>query len=99
MPAINNISFERPLLEEDWTLTCLPDSTPDGKKIHFRVEGSVTGPDGDGWNTERFVSPSGRVVIEPGDYQIAWTLGYRKAALPEGFQVTWRILSAVRRRL
>ncbi len=90
MPAINNISCEQPPLEEDWTLTCLADSTPDGKKIHFRVEGSLTGPDGEGWNTERFVSRSGRVVIEPGDYQIAWTLGYRKATLPEGFQVTWR---------
>ena len=90
MPAINNIAFEQPLLEEDWTLTCLPDSTPDGKKIHFRVQGTVTGDDGEGWNTERFVSPSGRVIIEPSDWRIAWTLGYRKATLPEGFQVKWR---------
>ncbi len=89
MPAINHIGFEQPLYEEDWTLTCLPDSSPDGKKIHFRVEGTVTGADGEGWNTERFVSPSGRVVIEPGDWRIAWTLGYRKATLPEGFQVKW----------
>ena len=89
MPAINNIAFEQPLVEEDWTLTCLPDSTPDGKKIHFRVEGSVTGADGDGWDTERFVSRSQRVIIEPSDWRIAWTLGYRKATLPDGFQVKW----------
>ena len=90
MPAINNIAFETPLVEEDWTLTCLPDSTPDGKKIHFRVQGSVTGDDGEGWNTERFVSRSQRAIIEPSDWRVAWTLGYRKATLPEGFQVTWR---------
>ncbi len=90
MPAINHIAFEKPLVEEDWTLTCLPDSMPDGKKIHFRVQGSVTGDDGEGWNTERFVSRSQRVVIEPPDWRIAWTLGYRKATLPEAFTVTWR---------
>ncbi|MFZ2643673.1 MAG: SGNH/GDSL hydrolase family protein [Verrucomicrobiia bacterium] len=90
MPAINNIAFEQPLVEEDWTLTCLPDSTPDGKKIHFKVQGSVTGEDGEGWNKERFVSRSRRVVIEPSDWQIGWTLGYKKATLPEGFKVTWR---------
>ncbi|NQT16155.1 MAG: SGNH/GDSL hydrolase family protein [Planctomycetes bacterium] len=90
MPAVNNVAFEQPLLEEDWTLTCLPDSTPDGKKIHFRVQGSVTGEDGQGWSTERFVSRSERAIIEPSDWRVAWTLGYRKATLPEGFQVTWR---------
>jgi len=90
MPAINNIGFEAPLVEEDWTLTCLPDSTPDGKKIHFRVEGSVTGEDGEGWSTERFVSRSRRAIVEPSDWRVAWTLGYRKATLPEGFKVTWR---------
>ena len=90
MPAINNIAFNTPLLEEVWTLTCLPDSTPDGTKIHFKVVGSKTGEDGEGWNTERFVSKSGRVIIEPMDWRIPWTLSYKKATLPEGFQVTWQ---------
>jgi hypothetical protein len=90
MPAVNNIGFDRPLVEEDWTLTCLPDSTPDGQKIHFKLQGSVTGDDGEGWSTERFVSRSQRAIIEPVDWHVAWTLGYRKAKLPEGFNVTWR---------
>jgi len=90
MPAVNNIAFEKALVEEEWTLTCLPDSTPDGKKIHYRLQGSVTGDDGEGWNTERFVSRSGRAIIEPADWRVAWTLGYRKATLPEGFKVTWK---------
>ena len=90
MPAVNNIGFEQAPAEEAWTLTCLPDSVPDGKKIHFKVAGSVTGEDGEGWSTERFVSRSGRAVIEPSDWRVAWTLGYKKATLPEGFQVTWK---------
>ena len=90
MPAVNNIAFNRPLVEEEWTLTCLSDSTPDGKKIHYKVQGAVTGDDGEGWSTERFVSRSGRAIIEPSDWRVAWTLGYKKATLPEGFKVTWK---------
>ncbi len=90
MPAVNHVGFEKPPVEEKWTLTCLPDSTPDGKKIHFQLKGSVTGDDGQGWSTESFVSRSGRATIEPSDWRIAWTLGYKKATLPEGFQVKWR---------
>jgi hypothetical protein len=90
MPAINHIDFAVPLLEEDWTLTCLPDSEPDGSRIHFRVSGSVTGEDGEGWSHESFVSRSQRVSMEPADWRIAWTLGYRQATLPAGFQVIWR---------
>ncbi|HOD82116.1 MAG: hypothetical protein BWX88_03820 [Planctomycetes bacterium ADurb.Bin126] len=90
MPAVNHVAFDRPPVEEDWTLTCLGDSTPDGKKIHFKLQGGVTGDDGEGWSTERFVSRSGRAILEPPDWRIAWTLGYRKATLPEGFKVTWR---------
>jgi len=89
MPAINNISFDQPLLDEEWTLTCLPDSLPDGSKIYFKVAGSMTGDDGEGWNTERFVSRSRRAIIQPDDWQIAWTLGYKKATLPPGFTVSW----------
>jgi hypothetical protein len=90
MPAIKQVSFEKAPLAEDWTLTCLNDSTPDAKTIHFRVTGSLTGEDGEGFSTERFVSQSGRVVIEPADWHLVWSLGYKKLTLPEGFQVTWR---------
>lgn len=90
MPAIKQVSFETAPLAEDWTLTCLSDSTPDAKKIHFKVTGSLTGEDGEGFSTERFVSQSGRVVIEPADWHLVWSLGYKKLTLPEGFQVKWK---------
>lgn len=90
MPAIKQIGFEKPLLQEDWTLTCLPGSTPDGKRIHFKVRGSVTGEDGEGFSDNRFVSKSGRVAIDPADWHLAWILGYVKASLPDAFEVKWK---------
>lgn len=90
MPAIKQVSFEKPLLKEEWTLTCLPDSAPDGKKIHFKLAGSLTGDDGEGTSDVRFVSKSGRAVIEPADWHLAWSLGYKKLTLPENFQVKWK---------
>ena len=90
MPAINHIASQVAPLAEEWMLTCLPDSTRDGKKIHFDLRGSATGYDGDGWSTTPFVSSSRRVMIEPDDWRVAWTLGYKKTELPDAFRVTWR---------
>jgi hypothetical protein len=90
MPAIKQIGFEKPLLQENWTLTCLPDSTPDGKSIHFKVRGSVSGEDGEGFSDTKFVSKSGRVAIDPADWHLAWILGYVKLSLPDAFEVKWK---------
>lgn len=90
MPAINNISFAAPLLKEDWTLTALPDSATNARPLHFTVSGSVTGFDGEGWSTNRFVSKSGRVIIEPSDWGCSWQYTYFKKTLPKDFKVTWR---------
>lgn len=90
MPAIKQIRFQQAPQAEDWTLTCLADSTPDAKKVHFKVAGSLTGDDGEGFSTEPFVSRSGRVVIDPADWHLVWSLGYKKLSLPEAFQVKWK---------
>jgi len=90
MPAINNISFETPLTLEDWVLSALPGSATNASPLHFSVSGSVTGFDGEGWSTNRFVSKSGRVIIEPADWGCTWQYTYFKKTLPENFKVTWR---------
>ena len=89
MPAIKQVGFQQPPGAQKWTLSLLPDSSADGTKLHFKVDGAETGAEGEGWSDQRFVSPSGRVVIEPADWHVAWPLSYRKKTLPEGFQVTW----------
>ncbi len=89
MPAVKQVSFEQTPVCEKWTLTCLKDSTPDAQRVHFRVQGSVTGDDGEGYSDQRFVSRSGRVVIEPDDWHLAWCLGYKQLQLPANFPITW----------
>ena len=89
-PAINRIGWEKPLILEKWTARILE---CDKEKNHlvYEVIGSKTGPDGKGDQSKRFVSNSGRVVIEPGMWMICHTLRYRKIELPKGYEVTWEV--------
>jgi hypothetical protein len=92
-PAFREHSHQSPLVPERWTLRVL-ESTADGKRIRFRVFGSVTKDDGEGVSTERFVSRSGRVVIEGGDnWGVAYALEYRKKTMPSEYQVTWEVVA------
>ncbi|HYO80330.1 MAG TPA: glycoside hydrolase family 2 TIM barrel-domain containing protein [Bryobacteraceae bacterium] len=89
--SINRVSSIKPLLVEDWRVE-LFDVAPDAAMFRFRVIGSRTGPDGNGLSTERFVSNSGRVVIEPGDWAIKRAYDLRKKPMPEGFVIHWSVL-------
>lgn len=77
------ITSETPPVEEDWTIT-VTEGGPE--EFHFKIAGSVTGPDGEGVSTERFVSDSGRVVIEPGHW---WTRtpGEKSSPLKPGYEL------------
>jgi hypothetical protein len=96
-PAFKILGCQQPPIAEDWTLRVLK-NTPNGKKFSFRVRGSVTGDDGEGTSDQRFVSKSGRVVIESaGNWMVASAIDYRsknKAAvqMPEDFQVKWQVV-------
>ena len=61
------------------------------KSIQFRLSGSVTGDDGEGWSTEDFISNSGRIRIARPDWNIAFPLKLRKTSLPKDFQVTLKV--------
>ena len=78
MPMIRHVDIAagaRPVAE-DWTLTYLEGTDPLGKPLHFKVEGSVTGFDGEGWSTNDFRSTSGRAVIAQSDFDCVWQYGY-----------------------
>lgn len=83
--ALTRVDWERALQLEDWTLKVTSVSA-DGKSWKFEVQGTKTGPDGAGTNTEPFVSKSGRVRIDPA----AW---FRNAKMPvtTGFQIQWKV--------
>jgi hypothetical protein len=89
-PAINRIDHEKPLVLEKWTAKILEYDVAKNL-LRFEVIGSKTGPDGWGEATKRFVSDSGRVVIEPRMWSVIGALRYRKMELPKDYEVTWEV--------
>jgi hypothetical protein len=87
-PSINQFGHEKPLVVETWTLK-FTECDAEKKVIRFALNGSVTGPDGEGTAAERFVSRSGRVIIEPGAWNVLWALQYSKKPLPADYLITW----------
>lgn len=65
----------------------------DDKLFSFTLSGSKTGPDGEGRSDQKFVSKSGRIVIEPEDWGVAFpmTMSGLKS-VPEKFTVKWNIV-------
>ena len=74
---------------ETWTATIRPMGN-DLKQFGFDLVGSVTGADGSGSATNRFVSKSGRIVIEPDDWNLAYGRKVFQRALPDAFTVSWK---------
>ena len=88
-PCLLRVSSQAPLLAEDWTLTLT--RVGDGlKECAFTVSGSKTGPDGEGTSTARFVSKSGRVVLEPDDWNLAYCNKVFKRTVPAGHPIHWK---------
>lgn len=77
MPMIKHVDIAPGAtpVAEDWTLTYIDGTMPLGNPIHYKVEGSVTGFDGEGWNTNDFRSVSGRAVISKSDFH-TWQYTY-----------------------
>ncbi len=101
-PIIRRVDHVAPQVVEDWTATAT-DFSPDGKHFKFTVQGSITGPDGEGNSDERFVSKSGRVVLEPNYWNMSysfalmqgpWAKDKNKPAFvtPKEIVATWKVL-------
>jgi hypothetical protein len=81
--VITRVDWEKPRIAEDWTLKLTEYKGP--KDFKYTVQGSKTGPDGEGSSAGRFVSKSGRVVLEPKDFFFE---NCRKPIAP-GFEIKW----------
>jgi hypothetical protein len=101
-PVISRIDHRAPLVLEEWTAT-LSHFSPDGKHFQFSVRGSVTGPDGEGNADQVFVSKSGRVVIDPEDWNVVYSFGLMRGpwakdkskppfVVPQEVVATWKIV-------
>ena len=61
------------------------------KLFTFTLTGSKTGADGEGRSDARFVSKSGRVVIETNDWNVAYATSLAGIKpVPEKFDVKWK---------
>ncbi len=89
-PAIRRVSNVKPLIAEDWTLK-VDKVNADSTIYYYSVKGTKTGVDGSGNTAERFVSKSGRVVIEPDNFMFSEINKGFHGEVPVGFTVTWSV--------
>ncbi len=89
-PSILNVTAQKPLIAEDWKLV-ITEVDPEVKKIKFDAFGSITGFDGSGESDQKFVSNSGRVVIEPHNWWLQNAYQNFGKPVPVGFQIKWSV--------
>ena len=89
-PAVIRVDREKPLVLEEWTAR-VTDINADASKFKFEVAGSKTGPDGAGSSDAKFVSRSGRIVIEPQNWWFHSDYQLSKKPTPTGFEVRWQV--------
>jgi hypothetical protein len=89
-PAILQINSEKPLIVEDWQLI-ITDINEDATLFKFKLFGSKTGFDGTGDNQTKFISQSGRVVIQPENWWVKSAQEYTKKTPPKGFIIRWQV--------
>ena len=78
------------LLEETWTIR-LSGANDDYSTFRFSLTGSETGPDGEGSATEKFVSKSGRIVIDPSDWNLQYSKNVFKQPLEPDAEITFSV--------
>ena len=88
-PVLLRVGSVATLVSEEWSLQ-ITEASADGRTCRFALIGSVTGADGSGVSTNLFVSNSGRVVIEPEDWNLHYCVTVFNRVLPENYTATWR---------
>ena len=92
-PALLQLHFGPSVpVAETWTAT-IRQANDALTEFAFDVEGSVTGVDGSGTSVARFVSKSGRLSIEPSDWNLAYARAVFKQPLPDGFKIRWQVMA------
>lgn len=81
--VVTRVDWEKPRIAEDWTLKITDYKGP--KDFRYSVAGTKTGADGEGSSAARFVSTSGRVILDPKDFYFE---NCRKPIAP-GFEIKW----------
>ncbi len=96
MPLIKKISFGKTFPRpEDWLLTII-EVDRENRKFKYKLEGSVTGYDGEGNSESDFVSNSNRISINKDDFylfQIERIIGLNT---PSNYQVNFEVIQTTK---
>ncbi|MFO0928319.1 MAG: hypothetical protein U0736_14985 [Gemmataceae bacterium] len=90
-PCLLRVGADKPRLVEDWTLT-ITEINDDLTRFRYTVAGSKTGADGEGESGKRFVSRSGRVVIDPDDWNFGYALKVFRRPIRAPFAIRWKVV-------
>ncbi len=89
VPALARVDSRTQLITEDWSLS-LFNFAPNVTSWKFRLKGSLTGDDGEGFSDKPFVSTSGKVAIEPGDWYVHEAFQISGKRPPKEFTVRFK---------
>jgi hypothetical protein len=89
-PALRRVELGKNAVAEKWELT-LTKADEKCSEFEYEVKGSVTGPDGKGDGKHKFLSNSGRLIIDPEWFTLRTSCQVFKKPIPVGFKVTWRV--------
>ncbi|WP_298901108.1 hypothetical protein [uncultured Psychroserpens sp.] len=91
MPGISRVTLGKPFpIEEEWTITIF-DMDREHQTFKFKLEGEKTGFDGEGNNTEKFLSNSKRIRINGADFNLFRIEKILKNETPENFKIKFRV--------
>jgi hypothetical protein len=90
-PPVLRVGNEKPLQVETWSIE-VAGIEQKGKTFRFRVSGSLTGDDGAGEAGKRFVSNSGRVVIDALDFDLESAIYYSRDGSATSAAIQWKVL-------
>jgi hypothetical protein len=91
-PTLIRVGQQAPLQTEEWTLKVTRKRNEAGTEFDYKLYGSITGPDGEGNSLKAFQSNSGRVTIDPKDFDVVRSQGLHKINMPNDWQVRWSTL-------
>jgi hypothetical protein len=90
-PALRRVELGRNAVAEKWDLV-ITKINDECAQFDYEVHGSVTGADGKGNNKQKFISDSGRLVIDPAWFTLGSSYKIFKKSVPAGFHITWKVI-------
>jgi hypothetical protein len=90
-PALRRVELGGNAVAEKWDLV-ITKINDQCAQFDYEVHGSITGADGKGNNKQKFVSDSGRLVIDPAWFTLGSSYQIFKKSIPAGFRITWKVV-------